>query len=131
MWLFGPSITMQARNTRILLSLVTPKPLRGDGRTIKLQQPPLVSFKTTPLRPGKHFWVKFILIEVEISLDKDKDEMVNSESADPKFSIGSNWKNRFYPMNEPEDVLLCEKVREKGWSDEKIAAEIPVKVQIN
>ena len=56
--------------------------------------------------------------------------MVNSESADPKFSIGSNWKNRFYPMNEPEDVLLCEKVREKGWTDEKIAAEIPVQVRI-
>ena len=52
--------------------------------------------------------------------------MVNSESADPKFSIGSNWKNRFYPMNEPEDVLLCDKVREKGWTEEKIAIEIPV-----
>lgn len=57
--------------------------------------------------------------------------MVSSESADPKFSIGSNWKNRFYPMNEPEDILLCDEVREKGWTDEKIAAEIPVKVQIN
>ena len=56
--------------------------------------------------------------------------MVNSESADPKFSIGSDWKNRFYPMNEPEDILLCDKVREKGWTDEKIAAEIPVQVRI-
>ena len=52
--------------------------------------------------------------------------MVNSESADPKFAIGSNWKNRFYPMNELEDVLLCDEVRKKGWTDEKIAAEIPV-----
>ena len=34
-------------------------------------------------------------------------------------------------MNEPEDILLCDEVREKGWTDEKIAAEIPVKVQIN
>ena len=29
-------------------------------------------------------------------------------------------------MNELEDVLLCDKVRKKGWTDEKIAAEIPV-----
>ena len=56
--------------------------------------------------------------------------MVNSESADPKFSIGSNWKNRFYPMNEQEDVLLCDKVRAKGWTEEKIATEIPVWVQM-
>ena len=82
-------------------------------------------FKITLLRTGDHFKLKLISIAEKKSLDKDKDQMVNSESADPKFSIGSNWKNRFYPMNEPEDILLCDEVRKKGWTEEKIAAEIP------
>ena len=58
----------------------------------------------------------------------DKDDDVSADSADPKFSIGSNWKNRFYPMNEPDDILLCDKVK-GNWTDEKIATEIPAWVQ--
>ena len=53
--------------------------------------------------------------------------MMNSGSADPKFSIGSNWKNRFYPMNGPEDILECDRaINTLKWSEEKIATEIPV-----
>ena len=47
--------------------------------------------------------------------------MMNSGSADPKFSIGSNWKNRFYPMNGPEDILECDRaINTLKWSEEKI-----------
>ena len=60
---------------------------------------------------------------------KDRDQDMDEHSADPKFQIGSNWKNRFYPMNEIDDILLCDKaIDDLQWSEEKIAREIPVGV---